>query len=148
MVLVLFAAAIVTASSWTGATPLYTIRMEQASSEKHFLPTEKSNFIYTTENGYTLLNGAGYGSAYVPAIETVGNTCWDSCDGTCEITCWETCDYTCPVTCGNTCPNTCPNTCQNTCPNTCSTCQLTCPYTCQDTCYGRTCWDTCPPCPP
>ncbi len=154
MVVVLLAAA-VTATSWTGATPLYTIRMEQVSSEKHFLPTERSSFTYTAENGYTLLYNAEY-CGYTPAIETlIGATCWDSCDGTCDYTCWETCPntcYTCPNTCLNTCENTCPDTCENTCPNTCeetcSTCTLTCPYTCQDTCYGRTCWDTCPPCIP
>lgn len=160
MAFVLLAAAVVTATSCTGATPLYTIRMEQASSEKHFLPTERSSFTYTTENGCTVLYDVEY-CGTLPAAETIiGPTCWDSCDGTCDVTCWETCPNTCEDTCPNTCPNTCwytcPytcwNTCVGTCPDTCietcNTCYSTCPYTCQDTCYGRTCYDTCPPCSP
>ena len=44
----------VTAHSQPLNTPLYTFRMEQASGEMNFLPTEKNTFIYTSEKGYTL----------------------------------------------------------------------------------------------
>lgn len=153
MIFVLLAAAFVTANSWTGMTPLYTIRMEQQSSEKHFLPTERNDFTYTAENGCTILYTAGYCGS-LPAAETlIGPTCWDSCDGTCDLTCWETCPNTCNTcwnTCQSTCPNTCQSTCQSTCPNTCEqtcdTCGSTCGYTCEGTCFGDTCWDTCPYC--
>ncbi len=150
-VLVSLAVACVTASPWITNTPLYTVRMEQQSSEMNFLPTAVNGFTYTTGNGYTL-NCAVAGSCNSARLLLTGNTCWDSCGGTCEYTCWETCDgQTCEGTCSVTCESTCPSTCASTCPNTCDgpTCESTCGNTCEGTCYGRTCWDTCEkPCIP
>jgi hypothetical protein len=117
--IVLFAAACVTASSQISSTPLYTLRMEQASGEMNFLPTETNGFYYTAENGYTLnydASGRGYN------VERL-----DTYQYTCEF--YPTCNYTCPVTCGKTCPYTCDG--------------HTCPYTCVYTCEGPTCWGSC-----
>lgn len=112
----------VTASPWASSTPLYTLRMEQASSEMNFLPTTMNSFTYTTEKGYTLNYNTGYcdvnplsdkpTSAQTPCKWTdpystcSGYTCWLSCGGTCE-------------TCAVTCPNTCNPTCTG---STCITC--------------------------
>jgi hypothetical protein len=62
----------VIASSQISNTPLFTFRMEQASSEMNFLPTVVNGFIYTTENGYTLNSAAGNGGILEV---TVGRTC-------------------------------------------------------------------------
>jgi hypothetical protein len=43
-----------TASSLTLNTPLYIVRMEQASSEMNFLPTEVNGFTYTAVKGCEL----------------------------------------------------------------------------------------------
>ena len=112
------------------ATPLFIFRMEQASSEKSFLPTEKNAFTYITEKGYNLTyqvcGGCSFNAAPLePPTEG-------------EVTC----DNTCPSTCKNTCPATCLSTCANTCVSTCYTCVSTCPLTCVSTCY--TCVSTCP----
>lgn len=48
----------VAASTGTSYTPLYTFRMEQASSKMNFLPTEVNEFIYGAEKGHTLGPGA------------------------------------------------------------------------------------------
>jgi hypothetical protein len=139
----LFLACAVTARSPPTSTPLYTIRMEQASSEMNFLPTAVSTFTYTTEKGYDLPYAGCCGVPPSSASETYEDcttieiTCW-SCWNTCLNTCPNTC-RTCPQTCPNTCTNTCPNTCTNTCPNTCWN---TCPNTCWDTCWN-TCEYTC-----
>lgn len=127
------------ASSSVNTTPLYTLRMEQASSKMHFLPTAVNGFTYTTEKGYICgivgcCNGTLLGTFDTCSeCTTIEITCY-----TCPPTSWSTC----PNTCLYTCRNTCPNTCQNTCPNTCNTCNPTCPYTCQNTC-PNTCWNTC-----
>lgn len=134
----------VTATSWGGNTPLYTVRMEQASSKMHFLPAIMNTVVYTAEQGYTLTCAVTGGTIPFKPETT------DTCEGwTCEYTCvGSTCASTCPYTCPNTCQSTCPNTCQNTCPNTCyNTCEETCEVcvtisTCV-TCGGRTCD---PPC--
>lgn len=107
--------AVVTASSSMSYTPLYTLRMEQVSSEKSFLPTSTSTFTYTAEKGYILNYDISEGCCGVtPLIMTFQPTCefYNTCD-TCS-----TCTYTCPITCRVTCRCSC----QNTCPNTCSTC--------------------------
>ncbi|MBU7026332.1 MAG: hypothetical protein HXS48_05270 [Theionarchaea archaeon] len=107
----------VTASSWTSNTPLYTLRMEQASSKMNFLPTERNTFTYETEGRY-VLNSCGY------------------CDGAKPLN-----PYTCATCdeyyCDN--PSLCYGTCYSTCPGTCSTC-VTC-----NTCSGPTCEGTCYP---
>lgn len=152
----LLAVTAVTASAWRPShTPLYTMRMEQASSEMNFLSTARNSFAYTTGRGYELnCNVAGYcgagpaGEVSVsgPCIQTECYTCWPTCVSTCS-TCVSTCPSTCSSTCGNTCGNTCDDsTCGNTCPNTCgSTCGNTCPSTCVSTCVTcvYTCWGTC-----
>ncbi len=143
MVLVLLAVTCVSASPWRSSTPLYTFRMEQASSKMNFLPTGMNAFTYTTQGGYDL-NYKAAGCCIGAEIMITGVTCYDSCGGTCEYTCWDTCVSTCPNTCVSTCPNTCVSTCPNTCVSTCNTCS----YTCWDTC-GLTCRYTCTkPCIP
>lgn len=101
------ALACVTASPPTSNTPLYTFRMEQASSESNFLPTAANEFTYNTKNGYTLswgfvtdgsfpYNGSGgvFELGY-PSLDW-----WDTCNkyqGTCYGL---TCDIrTCVCTC-------------------------------------------------
>ena len=44
----------VTASTSLCNTPLYTFRIEQASSKMNFLPTAMNEFTSTTEKGYNL----------------------------------------------------------------------------------------------
>jgi hypothetical protein len=136
--LVFLAVTTVIADSSLFNTPLYTFRMEQASSEMNFLPTELNRFDYNAENGYTIDYDVIVGCCIDGnSIQYTGHTCP-------PLTC-ETC-ITCPVTCYSTCVNTCTNTCVNTC-NTCvSTCPSTCVSTCVSTCYmtcdNPTC-DTC-----
>lgn len=121
----LFALSTVIASSQGYTTPLYTVRMEQASSRMNFLPTAVNQFTYTAEKGYTVnYNAAGYCGA--PLEITVGKTC----DGTCDI------DPTCPHTCRSTCDDpTCGETCPDTCQLTCDTCYHTCALCTFDTCF-------------
>jgi len=122
----------VTANLWALTTPLYTLRMEQASSEMNFLPTTVNEFTYTTENDfnmeYTLVGCCGAEPFDVPT--KIGFTCDEP---TCPNTSCNTCGFTCPNTCEFTClyGTHCPHTCHDTCGKTCSTC----PYTCE-TCTG------------
>jgi hypothetical protein len=132
-------------------TPLYTVRMEQQSSEMNFLPSAMNGFTYNAEKGCTLHQAtANYCSTHLrgtfdtcgecTTIEITCYTCWNTCLNTCENTCWSTCPNTCPNTCWDTCPNTCENTCQDTCWNTCwNTCEYTCEgpecTTIEITCY-------------
>lgn len=92
----------VTASTQSVHTPLYRIRMEQASSEMHFLPTEANTFTYTAEKGCSLDYGAASGiavlSAEIPAA--TGMTCEYTCDDpTCPAVCLSTFRYTCTPPC-------------------------------------------------
>lgn len=140
----LLAAALVTASTQTANTPLYTIRMEQASSKMNFLPAAVNEFTYDTESGYNLVYGA-LGCRVDPVALTEipcyltdvtcvktaclsCSTCGSTCGYTCGCTCGFTCD-TCVATCGNTCNPTCNaitcDSCIDTC-ITCSSCSLTC----------------------
>ncbi len=147
-------------------TPLYTFRMEKASSSMNFLPRERNDFIYDAEDRYTVNYCAGgycssvgifnFGAAMPPVTY---DTCWVTCDDyTCYDTCLSTCN-TCYVGCdGHTVTPTCLSTCDTcyygcnghtvglTCLSTCDTCYygcngytaiLTCPVTCD------TCWVTC-----
>lgn len=125
----------VTASSLALNTPLYTLRMEQASSKMNFLPTAMNKFAYTTENGYNL--------DYEALVEYCGAVPLGSVD-TCEITCpFVSCEVgTCSSCSGYTCDAT---SCQPTCQSSCGgTCWETCPWTCnQWTCPGFTCDGPC-----
>lgn len=138
----IFAINAVTALSWAATTPLYTVRMEQASNKMNFLPTGINEFTYVTEKGYTMncevsgfcsTNSLDYCTEY-------GTTCLNTCPFTCEHTCPDTCKgYTCDDT---SCQSTC-DTCLETCP-----CTISCGPTCQDSCdYGSRCpptyWVTC-----
>jgi hypothetical protein len=136
---VLCVATVVTATSRTD-TPLYTVRMEQASSKMNFLPTAVTTFTYTSEQGYTVDHDVSGGYCGIGPLHTGYNTCQNTCPETCEP---GTCDQTCPFTCWNTCEETCPSTCTETCPYTCDdfTCSSTCEETCPNTC--NTCWNTC-----
>ena len=117
VVIATLAVSAVTANPQTLNTPLYTFRMEQASSEMNFLPEEKSTFIYTTEKGYqlnayvhgypnnvkslpvtyhTCLCTVGYGCSYT-LVHDCGCTyggCWytsgEECGYTLGIGCWTT----------------------------------------------------------
>lgn len=165
---VLFAVTAVTASS-SQNTPLYTMRMEQASSRMNFLPTAVNDFTYAAENGCTVnYDDVGYCGDELLVTHQADTwcTCWPFCETTeytcesqptCPITCntciIPTCDFTCPPTCqGATCTApTCPDTCTGpTCDqSTCSgnTCEGTCDgdgYTCDQTSCQPTCY-TCPP---
>jgi hypothetical protein len=124
----------VTAHSFTSNTPLYTLRMEQASNKMNFLPTAVNEFTYIAEKGYGLtyntqgdcsMNGycgdANPLGTGVSCVQTQCDTCYTYCGQ-------NTCQYTCPDTCGDTCGNTCP---------------YTCPYTCEYTCDDPTCGGTC-----
>lgn len=164
-IMVVSLAVAVTANSQDCNTPLYMVRMEQASNKMSFLPTEKNSFTYITEKGYTLnygtVNYCGTNSAE-PQNTRIGGTyyytCWETCSGyTCGGSCY-TCGGPSCVTC-HTCFTTCQSTCSGWtcdvtgCQNTCSTCGPTCPVTCQNTCDGltcpfvsckpATCWDSC-----
>ena len=135
----ILAATFVTASSWTFPTPLYTFRMEQASSKMNFLPSAMNDFVYSTEKGCTLNSDAqGCCNGSVPLSTSPETACTPPCEPT-----------EAGNTCGNTCPNTSCNTCWSTCPNTCPwTCEWTC-LTCYSTCctckYCDTTEDTCEP---
>ena len=153
----ILAVALVTATPLASKTPLYTYRMESASSKMNFLPTTMNSFIYTAEKGYTVYNNlecSECGGGASPLFLTC-NTCdLDLCDETICATCPATCPYTCGG--GSTCSSTCPATCPATCPITCSgeTCSDTsCPVKCDwtewpncfpsgnyPTCYWVTCW--------
>ena len=125
-VLVFIMVSAVMASSWTTYSPLYTLRMEQASAKMNFLPTEKDIFTYATEKGFDLnYSATGECCGAVTPLETGVWTCYYStCGG-------ETCVLTCPASCYGTCNDpTCPVTC-----STCDTCAVTCPLTCWKTCF-------------
>lgn len=94
-------------------TPLYTYRMEQASSKMHFLPTEQSTFKYTTEQGRIIESVIEY--CTVNPVDIPPTNEQNPCEWTVE---------TCPQTCVYTCPNTC-DTC-DTCWSTCETCYASC----------------------
>jgi len=138
VVIVVLTVAFVASGSLAANTPLYTVRMEQASSKMNFLPTERSNFVYTTEEGCNL-NCNAVGCCNGAKLLGTDYTCYltipcVTCNG-------GTCSYTCPYTCGNTCDDpTCPDTCPYTCDD----------YTCNEpTCVGDTCEDpTCGTCVP
>ncbi len=120
--LIMLAISTLVASSQVN-TPLYALRMEQASSKMNFLPTEMNGFTYSTEQGYIFDYGAqGCCGGATPNLVT-----FRTCDGTCtEPTCPDTCRLTCDdPTCANTCPATCPLTC-DTCDQTCASCEETC----------------------
>ncbi|MBU7018406.1 MAG: hypothetical protein HXS44_12925 [Theionarchaea archaeon] len=120
----------VTARSLASNTPLYTLRMEQASSKMNFLPTTVNKFAFTAEKGYELTCNIDGNSRDLHGIDT------PSFD---ETEC-----YPCP-TYVLTCPDTC-DTCLDTCPDTCE--GPTCPVpTCDDeTCYYTGCGEkTCRP---
>lgn len=119
-------------ASQTSYTPLYMVRMEQASSRMNFMPAEVNEFAYAAGAGYTLnYDVQGCCGGITPDTWTFGSTC----DGTCtEPTCADTCRLTCDdPTCEDTCPATCPLTC-DTCTSTCTTCGGTCYITCSSTC--------------
>ena len=125
----------VTASALAGHTPLYTVRMEQASNKMHFLPTEMNGFTYTTEKGCTLECTVVRKYSDVTPLATLP---YATMCITCEP---DTCEATCGTCAGWTCD-------QTSCQQTCYTCEgqgHTCDQTsCQSTCSGNTCWSTCP----
>ena len=124
--LVFLAVTAATAHTWTSPnTPLYTLRMEQASTKMNFSPAKGNGFAYTVEKGHILgYDIAGYFSDGEPLAT--------GCKPTCVETCLETCVSTCPQTCVSTC-FTCVSTCPYSCVNTCwSTCAYTCDLTCDE----------------
>ncbi|MGD2248041.1 MAG: hypothetical protein PVF58_06515 [Candidatus Methanofastidiosia archaeon] len=155
VVILFFALTCVTAQRAIEGTPLFTYRMEQASSKMHFLPTEKNSFDYKTEKS-SILN-CNSSSGYCGMANMANLRCSEG--STCPDTCLDTCPHTCPYTCPNTCQGwTCNNStcCSSTCWETCGTCQAaTCECTCVDstcnaetacTCNVATCGGTCGTC--
>lgn len=137
---VVVAVTAVTASPEVSDTPLYTYRMEQASSKMRFSPVTSPQFTYSAESGYAL----DYKITACCGVQLLDVKTISTCVGeTCE-TCWSTCVNTCENTCVYTC-YTCVNTCGLTCVSTCSTCVSTCWNTCVSTC-PNTCWNTCDIC--
>lgn len=136
----------VTAHSWNAAnTPLYTFRMEQASSDMNFSPAALNNFTYTAQSGCNMhpitgvcggvepLEPPTYSTCDPEKCTPTGSTCCGTCENTCVITCIS-CVNTCNSTCVNTCGGTCVNTCEYTCVSTCYTCVDTCLWSCSVTC--------------
>ena len=120
MVSVSLAVTVAAANPLLVGTPLYTVRMEQASSNMNFLPTEVNSFTYITENGYTLTHDVVGSCGGIPLWTSPYTEC------TCVVSCWDTCP------CNPTCLPTCPETCDSpTCPYTC---EHTCRYTCEKPC--------------
>lgn len=126
--------------------PLYTMRMEQASSNMNFLPAEQNTFTYTTEPGCILTSSvAGWCGAAQPAtgVSTCSDTTCLTYWPTCSTCSGDTCEVTC-VTCEDTCDSTCAGyTCESTCGEpTCQTCGSTCvgPTCVQVTCVPSTCY--------
>jgi len=75
-------------------TPLYTYRMEQASSEMGFLPAKMNEFTYNTEKGFELV----FIVAGCCDVEPCGDTWYWTCStstcyrSTCGgVTCWNSC---------------------------------------------------------
>lgn len=103
-VIAVLAVMCVAASVQTSSTPLYTVRMEQISSEMNFLPTAVNGFTYTAEKGYTVnCEVSAYNGANLFNPLTIGTTCETCHDPTC-VTCFHTCLPTCDdTTCRNTC---------------------------------------------
>ncbi len=65
---------LLTATSLTGSlllpsSPLYAVRMDQASSKMDFLPTEQNTFTYVAEDGYSLTFGTSPDTIFVSYIE-------------------------------------------------------------------------------
>lgn len=141
LVIASLAAACVAASPEKSSTPLYTVRMEQASSEMNFLPTAVNGFTYTTEKRYTLSCDIAE-CCNAMSSDTYQLTCdfYPTCQHTCPDTCVSTCAYSCVQTSCLTCPNTCPLTCDTCVGRTCS--EPTCRKTCKVSC-GGSCWYTC-----
>lgn len=122
-------ATVVTASSPSLNTPLYTFRMEQQSNKLNFLPTAVNEFIYTVENEYIMNVDA--------PVEFCNAQPLDNCTylaTTCNVTCPQSCAGTCDTCYGWTCYNT---SCQPTCEYTCD--DPTCAPTCDPTCFDWTC---------
>lgn len=122
-IVALLAVTFVTASPWTANTPLYAVRMEQASSKMNFLPTEMNGFTYTSEKGYEISCDVTICPNVEPSSDkptSAQNPCkWTDPYSTCSgYTCWLSCGGTCE-TCAVTCPNTCNPTCTG---STCITC--------------------------
>jgi hypothetical protein len=138
MALVFLVATFVTAHPSTSNTPLYTLRMEQASSRMNFLPTTMNNFTYITEQGYEANYDVLGCCGGIEPLDTGVWTCYYStCGGP---TCWLTCPASCYGTCYDpTCPATCPYTCGYSCGGTCYTCEETCEETCEKSCEYTSC---------
>ena len=90
----------VTAHTQSVYTPLYTVRMEQASSGMHFLPTEANTFTLTAEKGCSFDYGAVSLAVSADKPVATGATCEDTCDDpTCPAVCLSTFRYTCTPPC-------------------------------------------------
>ena len=101
IVLVCLIASFVTAFEGIPDSPLYTIRMEQASIKMHFMPGENQEYTYIAEQGYELPYNIVYGGSVIPLSTALDTDCLNTCGGTCS-TCFATCgtcECTCPVGC-------------------------------------------------
>lgn len=120
------AAMIVTATPQLFNTPLYTFRMEQQSSEMHFLPTEMNTFTYATEKGFTVEQKISPWSSEVHKFQDSAIVC--PTVNTC-FTC-STCDSCLICHTISNCPTEGSSTCEQT------ECIL---ETCMQTVCGQTC---------
>jgi hypothetical protein len=100
MVVAFLAMTCITASSGTSNTPLYTFRMEQASSGMSFLSTTVNEFSYNTRDGYTL-NWGFFVQIDPPGVFKCGSD--QICPDGPEDPSFSTCCRTCPgrLTCSS-----------------------------------------------
>jgi len=80
MAVLIFLASAAMASQQVTDTPLYTYRIEQASSKMNFLVTERNVYSYTTESGYELNYGTIRGWGFICRIDdetSKGKVCQD-----------------------------------------------------------------------
>ena len=110
----------------TSDTPLYTLRMEEASSEMNFLPTEMNTFTYTAEKGFTVGQKISTWSSEVHKFRDSAIVC--PTVNTC-FTC-STCDSCLICHTISNCPTEGSSTCEQT------ECIL---ETCMQTVCGQTC---------
>jgi hypothetical protein len=125
IVLVCFIASFVTAFEGIPNSPLYAVRMEQASSKMHFMPRESYDYTYVAEQGYEMPYDVVYSGSAIPLSTALDTDCDNTCGDGCTV---ETCPATCLPTCPNTCmPPTCPTECGDTRAPDCPRVKLTIP---------------------
>jgi len=77
-VILVYAAVVAASSQKSAHTPLYTYRMEQASSTMNYLPTEMNEILYTAKKGYKLNYELETEKSSNPEFETLDLDCTES----------------------------------------------------------------------